>query len=102
MKGRLVELEELKEEVLHFLSDPEGVSVIAVMGDLGSGKTLLAIKLIEILNYQVKLGHWPLLHKEGGALHIYASSLNPGNELSSFNAFRPILQAVRILDFRCW
>lgn len=30
---------------MHFLSDPEGVSVIGVMGDLGSGKTLLAIKL---------------------------------------------------------
>ncbi len=56
MKGRLLEIDELKEEVMHFLAEPEDPATIAVMGDLGAGKTLLALKLTELLNYQVKLG----------------------------------------------
>ena len=50
MKGRLLELEELKDEVLHFLADPSEPACVAVMGELGAGKTLLGLKLVEFLN----------------------------------------------------
>ncbi len=68
---------------------------IVVMGEIGSGKTLLGLKLVEMMNYHMKLSHVPGARHSSTGLHIYASSQSAGTELASFNAFRPILQAVR-------
>lgn len=55
MKGREAEMEELKDQLLNFLEYPDEMIVMAVYGEIGSGKTLLALKVTEMLNYHVRL-----------------------------------------------
>lgn len=48
-------MEELKDQLLNFLEYPDEMIVMAVYGEIGSGKTLLALKVTEMLNYHVRL-----------------------------------------------
>ena len=41
--------------MLAFLDSPDDVVTLAIMGTIGSGKTLMALKLVEMLNYNSKL-----------------------------------------------
>lgn len=64
-----------------------------IKGEIGSGKTLFALNLIEDIQAS---RDFRLLQEKQGKTPIYTSSLNAESELQFLNIWRPVLQMMMI------
>ena len=86
-------LRDIKNELLEFFETPNPFSpfLLTIKGEVGSGKTVFTLNLIEellktdlFIYYKTQLGNSPL--------PILASYINPESDLSFLNMWRPILR----------
>lgn len=64
-----------------------------VKGEVGSGKTLFALNLIEEFTSQED---FRLLQEKSGKVPIYSSSLNAESDLQFLNIWQPVLKMMMI------
>ena len=84
-------LQNLKQEIIAFFeqSDPNDPFLATIKGELGSGKTVFALNLIEELSTSYEFKQYQSQFQK---LPILTSTINPESDLQFLNIWRPILQ----------
>ena len=92
-------LDALKQDIVqYFESPPEAPFLATIKGEIGSGKSVFALNLIDELLVTEQFRYYQT-QSHGSKLPILTSTINPESDLQFLNAWRPILQM--LLAYYC-
>ena len=86
-------LADLRTEIGEFfeIETPLSPYLLTVKGQIGQGKTIFVLNLIDELHKTNSFKYWKTW-KGDGSLPIIAGNINPESDLSFLNVWRPILR----------